>query len=455
MGRLFLTTAFLALTTHLTWAESLSKDADQDLESQLFSLDMSKDGNTPSSGDVKLASFDKELMELFSDEESLSQTQKAPSKLQKVADQTDQNSMQNMQQTSAPNPSQAASSQNQLQAQVTNHYKIHPYYAFPDKEMRLYAAIDYLFWTLSEPGLFYGISKSHQYLNEPAMNFPQGGSYATGTLGKIEKQTFDWSSGVRGSLGYQFKNSNWNLSADYTFFNTSNSTTTYRPNTAYGYLAGLNFYQSTNIMAQSAKTHITFKYQNAKVMLGTPWVNFKPARVQLLFGAHATWVDQNWRVDFNPYTAPNGSTQYNTKTNSSWGVGFNTTGKFDAHFGKGFSFGVSGFAAVLLGQQSLTSYSQSIPGALIPNAAYSDYYQDPSYQFMSQFMLSPQFAWSRVFRSCAIRIEAAYEFNALLNMLDLYRDNNTTSDPQSNKLITVQNNSLYLHGLTLKFGAGF
>jgi hypothetical protein len=419
MRCLFLTAAALSLTTSLSFAQENS------------------------------LSFNDEFFELFHEE-------KTPIK-ENTLTVIDQN-ITSSQVPSLDQTSSQTASNTSLQDQDFHNYPIKWYYAFPDKEIRLYTAIDYLYWTVSEPGMFYATTASQQYPGQSPAVLPAGTYYESGQLGKIEKQSFGWSSGVRGTIGYQFKHNLWNLTADYTYFDIGEKNTIYRPDSLFGYLSGMNMWQVTEEMADYAASSITLNYQNAKLMLGTPWRNFKVAKVQLLFGAHATWLKQDWHVNFHPLEF--GAINYNFRENKTWGVGFNAMGKFDADLGKGFSFGINGFAAALIGQQSLNASAYTDPQW---NSGYGweNFYQSPTYQFMSQFMISPQIAWSRVLKKAAIRIEAAYEFNALVNMLDIYRDRllpfepAPANAPQFAKLPSIQNNNLYLHGLTIRFGAGF
>jgi hypothetical protein len=461
MGRFFISSVVLSLSSSLCFADQMLSQDDDLFEQELFKEELPK-AKTPSKKQIKeekasLTSFDEEFLDLFNENPSQTPSSK-DSKTKKVTDQDTSNDM--SQEAPPAQVMQQATSQMQTTATTSapsDNYKIRWYYAFPDQQINVYAAIDYLYWTVSEPGMYYATTTSKPYPGEPPADFPVGvTSFGSGQLGKIQNQTLGWSSGVRGAFGYQFKHNLWNLNADYTYYNNSKKTTLYRPSGPYGYISGMNMNQATGIMVQNSESNIHFNYQNAKLMLGTPWVSFKPGKLQLLFGAHATWIEQKWNVNFYPYESTDPTNPayqaYNSRHNSTWGVGLNATGKFDANLGRGFSFGVSGFVSALIGQQSLESQSSTTNG----NSAYSNYYQDPTYQFMSQLMLSPQIAWSRVLKKASIRIEAAYEFNALLNMLDLYRDNQDyTADPQSGKSPTIQYNSLYLHGLTVRFSAGF
>lgn len=460
MGRFLIPTIALSFCAITTWASDSIDISDNLNEKELFdeqpASTLTSAPQTKNTKQETLSSFDKEFLDLFSDTPSQEKSAKKTSD-QSIPSDASINNQQSPVYTSQPVQAQAMPVQST--SSTSQDYKIKSYYAFPDKEVRIYAAIDYLYWTVSEPGMFYATTTQTQYPGEPPVNFPVGssGAYVSGQLGKIQKQTLGWSSGVRGTLGYQFKNTLWNLTADYTYFNTSNEIKLDRPNSPYGYISGMSMAQVTKIMVQQSESKTEFNYQNAKVLLGTPWRDFKPGRVQLLFGVHSTWIEQNWHVNFYPYIDPSfpSQIQYNSRHNSSWGIGLNAMGKFDANLGKGFSFGVNGFVSGLIGQQSLKAKAYTDP-ILGPNPYYgSNYYQSPSYQFMSQLMLSPQIAWSRILKKAAVRIEAAYEFNALLNMLDLYRDMNSYEDPQSGKNPVMQNNSLYLHGLTVRFSAGF
>lgn len=459
MGRFLIPTFALSVCVVTTWANDSLDISDELNEKELFdeqpASTFTSASQTKNTKQETLSSFDKEFLDLFNDTPSQEKSAKKTSDQSIPSDASMNNQISPVY---TPQPVQAQAMPVQSTSSPSQDYKIKSYYAFPDKEVRIYAAIDYLYWTVSEPGMFYATSTHHQYLNQPVASPPVGSSaaYVTGQLGKIQKQTLGWSSGVRGTFGYQFKNTLWNLTADYTYFNTSNEIKLDRPNSPYGYISGMGMPQVTEIMVKQSESKTEFNYQNAKVLLGTPWRDFKPGRVQLLFGVHSTWIEQNWHVNFYPYinSPVPGQIQYNSRHNSSWGIGLNAMGKFDANLGKGFSFGVNGFVSALIGQQSLKAKAYTNP-ILNPYYGFSNYYQSPSYQFMSQLMLSPQIAWSRVLKKAAVRIEAAYEFNALLNMLDLYRDMNTYGDPQSGKNPVMQNNSLYLHGLTIRFSAGF
>jgi Legionella pneumophila major outer membrane protein precursor len=344
----------------------------------------------------------------------------------------------------------------------------HPYYAASDSSNRLFASIGYLYWTAYEPGLHYALKKSEplQGIQEYPINSSTGNSlnnsieiYAVGTL---IKPKFDYSSGVRADMMYQFKTAPWGLYGEYSYFQTSAKSTTYRPQTDYGYLTGLNVEQTTSVLCDHVDSKIDLNYQNGKFLFTTSFYPIKQLLLRISFGPHATWLKQTWHVDFLPiddqlpYPPYNSSFSYNTFTNSSWAVGLFAGLKCEGHLGKGFSLFADAGIAGMSGQQKLRDTNQE-PVTLDPSlmAVNYDLNQQEEYQFMGQGMLKAGLSYSYSMKHVAMRFEASYEFNALLNMIDLYRTQGVLNALNSSSYTSYQNNSLYLQGLTLKLGLGF
>lgn len=362
-----------------------------------------------------------------------------------------------------PSTQEAPANPSQVAPQKTQ--SSHPFYLAPDKTNNVYFALNYLYWTASEPGLHVAATKNAPVpgQNEQPINSSTGNnanSFYVYGVGEIHKADFDFSSGVRGELAYQFKNTSWILDASYTYFHTSSKSSAYKPEGSYGYLTGLDIEQITSVLAASVNSNLSLKYQNARLLFATNWSPLKDCFFNVSFGPQATWLDQNLNVGFYPIDALTGalynSYSINQLNAKSWGVGLYGKLGFQAHLGQGFSIGIDAGIAGMSGQISsrdsaYVNYSNN-PG----NDVYTfDLDGTPSYQFMGQGTLIGTLGYSRTYNHLALRLEASYEFNALINMCDLYRINGRSNYITSGSFPNYQNSNVYLQGLTLKFGIGF
>lgn len=349
----------------------------------------------------------------------------------------------------------------------------------PNKQAHFYASsfdtdhlinlgITYLYWTVSEPGLHTAVIKKNQ-LNPDETPFSSvsgtGGQipndFLYNAFGDIEKNSFSFSSGVRADASFQFKHSPWNLFSEYSYFQTSTEKALKRPQTNYGYIRGLNVFQFNNTAVDHATLSSFFNYQNAKFLFGTSFKPLKQLLISFRFGPQSTWLKQTLNTNFYPFSAsqpipPGPGTCLNTFENKAWGIGLLAGLGVEGHLGKGFSIGFDASVSGMSGQTRLHHYAYSNTG--VPDKTYEpvfDIYQKPTYQFMGQGILKGTLAYSYSFTSMAVRLETSYEFNALINMLDLYRIGDATGYIYNQTYTNYQNNAIYLQGVNVKFSIGF
>ena len=343
----------------------------------------------------------------------------------------------------------------------------HPYYTSFEKQNPIYVSLSYLYWTVSEPGLHYAVTKKDKTNEQETVgataNLGQGctvnNSYVFYPFGQIKKTHFEFSSGVRAEASYQFKHAPWNLASEYTYFQTSASQTINRPSTEYGYLRGLNVYQQNFVIAEQAVSKNLLNYQNGKLLFAVAWNPLKELLVNFKFGPQATWLKQTLNYNFYPAQVTNPLhgpfTCLNTMENRAWGVGLFTGIGVDGHLGAGFSLGFDAGISGMSGQARFHNFSTSDNPILDNYEDFFNIYQKPSYQFMGQGMLKGTLGYSYCFNSIALRLEASYEFNALLNMIDMYRIGDKSGKLKNDIGTNYQSNSVYLQGVNIKLGLGF
>lgn len=373
-------------------------------------------------------------------------------------------------QAANPNTNGISSSQLAVSKPKKPSRPAHFYYTIFDKDHLIFLGINYLYWTVSEPGLHYALVKKNQISpDETPVSLTSGtggGNPVTFppvtylAFGEVEKIGFSFSSGVRAEASYQFRHSPWNLSSEYSYFQTSKHDHIYRPDTSYGYLRGLNVFQYNTVIAQEASCSSFFNYQNARLLFGFSFNPLKQLIIDFRFGPQSTWIRQNLTANFVPYAAPQASlpgpsTCFNTFENKAWGIGLYGVMGVEGHLGKGFSLGLD---AGISGMSGQTKYHHSVfsnyatAGTYEPNF---DVYQKPEYQFMAQGMLKANIGYSYSFSSMAVRIDAAYEFNALINMLELYRIGDNSGFLYNTAYTNYQSTPIYLQGVNIKFGLAF
>jgi hypothetical protein len=341
----------------------------------------------------------------------------------------------------------------------------HPYYASPDKEHRIFTAISYLYWTVSEPGLYFAEqnSQSAQQLLSNTSTAPGGASFATyqNTIGEIIQANFKWTSGVRAEASYQMKTSPWQILADYSYLNTRKTTTVYSSDTPYGFINALGMYQTSNIAIQEASSYIRFNYQNTKLLLGTTFKPIKELLVSINFGPFSSWINQSWTVTFIPTTTSTSLynlDSYNYFKNSSWAIGLFGGLGFEAHLGQGFALCINGGFAGMSGKQKLLDYDSYLSqvSVFLPTTQTDEYvFYGNDYQFMGQGILKGGVSYSRSFKHIALRLGVDYEFNALINMCDMYRMNGVTAKVNSAHYPQFQSSNIYLQGISARFGIGY
>jgi Legionella pneumophila major outer membrane protein precursor len=336
-----------------------------------------------------------------------------------------------------------------------------------DKDHLVNLGISYLYWTVSEPGLHTAITKDKQInVDETPINLNTGtGGQIPNFLyyfafGDIKKNSFSFSSGVRADASFQFKHSPWNLFSEYSYYQTSTDKLLQRPNTDYGYIRGLNVFQYNNVIVETANLTSFFNYQNAKFLIGFSFKPLKELLINFRFGPQSTWIRQKLNANFNPYNAPQPpvpgiASCFNTFDNKAWGIGLLANLGVEGHLGKGFSLG---FEAGISGMSGQTQYHHFVISDNVADKSYQPFFdirQKPTYQFMGQGSLKGTLAYSYSFSSMCVRLETAYEFNALINMLDLYRMGDSTGYLYNTTFTNYQNTPIYLQGVNVKFSIGF
>ncbi len=337
------------------------------------------------------------------------------------------------------------------------------YYKFPDAKHNCYGGVNYLYWTVSEPGLYYATTKDFQLAGEEPITVDN--TIETYELGTVQQASFDWRSGGRGFIGYQFDHTPWALYGEYTYFSSSGKQTVNRPDSLYGYLAGSSMVQVTDTPAAQAKSSISFQYQTTRILLEAAWHPLPEVMTTFGFGPKASWYKQYWTVRFLPFTsnfgsidAATGTTTLNQYKNKAWGVGLNVASDVDFNLGCGFSLGVGGSLSPLVGQVYLRNQATKagVGSSSVGVPPLEQYVvQKYTYRFIWEGQIATTLAWSYNTPWASTRVSLGYEFNSIWNINDQYRPGGTVSFAESAKFPNFQNEPIYLHGLVAGFSVGF
>ena len=222
------------------------------------------------------------------------------------------------------------------------------YYEFPDQTSQAYAQVDFLYWTVSETGLYYALTKTKQVsgAGEVANN---GGSGSILGNGKRHDVNFEWTPGVRASIGYAFTNTPWYVNSEYTYYNINRHQTIDAPQGPFAYLTGLSMLQGTDTNCVRSTSEIHFQYQTARMVFGGSWHPVEKIGMHFEVGPKFTIVNQNWEVTFFSNGAVATANEANHLNWDYWGGGLNLLLGFDANLGMGFGIDSGASVSALFG----------------------------------------------------------------------------------------------------------
>lgn len=196
---------------------------------------------------------------------------------------------------------------------------------------------DVLYWHAKVGGTEYAYSKQGSQTDFPVN-------------GRSKDIDFDWDWGLRVGLGYNFQHDGWDLSAQYTYFDTNGSNSAQAGmNSALIPLRGSATITNGDgkgqdfLFCSTAKSQYGLDFQSLDVQLGRAYyvsskLSFRPA-----WGLKSAWIDQNQKTRYTGGTASAsamglGATTVHIKDeNDFWGLGPCVGVDSRWHLGNGFS----------------------------------------------------------------------------------------------------------------------
>lgn len=327
------------------------------------------------------------------------------------------------------------------------------YYMFPDQKGDYYTEVDFLYWTVSETGLYYALTKT-----EPVPGVGEvagdGGSGAILGVGSRHDVEFDWTPAVRASMGYEFNNTPWYINAEYTYFNTHEKHTIDAPHGPFAYLTGLSLLQGTTQNCAQAVSKIHFQYQAPRLVFGASWHPLEKLGVHMEFGPKFSIVNQNWSVLFVGNGNPGTANENNTLKWSYWGGGLNLVLGLDANLGMGFGIDAGAGLSAVYGPFKSRYFNNRTPVGAPAFQTFS-IKRSSCNEVLWESQLYTDLSWSYHLAEVAFRVALGYEFNVLNNINEQLRSDGSFDTVNSSSFVGNVSKPIYLHGLVAKFGVAF
>lgn len=230
----------------------------------------------------------------------------------------------------------------------------------------VYGTVDLIVWHLRNPASGYALTDSVQ-----TPTFP--------IEGRIHAIEFDWSAGFRVGLGYNFDHDGWDAGVEYTYFNTTDTSSEsggdITPIRTWGIAPlGTNPKPHPDSVAHfrectSAKSTYDFNFQNVEANLGRAFFVSKMLSFRPFLGVKTAWLSNTQHTTYkggevwesrgadDPSGLPANSILYGLQDNpikekeknNFWGVGPQVGCGSKWHLGAGFSIFGDLSAALLYG----------------------------------------------------------------------------------------------------------
>lgn len=226
--------------------------------------------------------------------------------------------------------------------------------AAPDTENDWFIFLEPLYWHAKAGGTEYAYTD--ETLTQPSdMVVPP-------IKGRVKGQSFGWEWGLRVGLGYHFNHDDWDVSADYTWYEADQTTSVHKnlPSAALPLKGGLVG------PLQRAKSHYDLNYNNVNVELGRHYFMSSKVSVRPQIGLQSAWIFNRQNIQYNVglhnfLLAPGHHAKVREKS-VLWGMGPRAGAEGQWSLGDGFS--ICGKVAGAL----LYSYSRaSINGKVSPS----------------------------------------------------------------------------------------
>lgn len=307
--------------------------------------------------------------------------------------------------------------------------------------------VEFLYWLVNEGGLDYAVK-----MDQPAWSTEQ----QTCAIGNYQNGKFDWSPGIRVSVGYFNAPHYWDMFAQYTYLPSSGRNHTHAPEKNEEFLNGTWIQPDVDTNSPpfpllSASSHLDFTYHLLDLLCSRRFNPNEHLRINLFGGITSGLLYQKWKIDYKD-TAD----QY-SHIRHQWrfeGIGARIGLKVDWFLGWDLYLTGITSTAILSGWYKNSAFQKT--SALIANANSHRPIRDTQFhdsRLAYQLQLLTGISWQKAFDKVRAEIFAGYEWNGWANLHEVYHS--TLAAPTGAKETWVDQSPLSLQGLTTRIGFSF
>lgn len=268
------------------------------------------------------------------------------------------------------------------------------------------------------------------------------------TLGNYKSAAFDWSAGVRATVGYMFQRDLWQLVGHYTYFHTDGENSVTKPKGDEFYIFA-TFTDHSVTGLKHATSHIEFRYDTADLLLMRRFLVSEQILLNFSLGAIGAWIDEDWHIRYLDGTT--------TRVTNDWdfkGGGAVTGLDSFWHLGQGFALFGKVSVAALLGSylnKSEILVNPVLPGSSNPQRKtnYKNHFIVP----MTQMAFGVD--WNKEFKSVVLRIGVGVEAITWVGLQEVYKDSEASTDLLHDKKDIRNTSNVSLFGATAALGLDF
>jgi len=293
--------------------------------------------------------------------------------------------------------------------------------------------LEFLYWNVEEGALDYAQKMSEPYSVSPF--------YSTG---KTESSSFDLSPGFRLALGYFNAPKYWEVRAQYTHLLTRGNNSATKPTDADLYLSAT---WPCQFNPTQANTSTSFAYNLFDIEIDRVFITNPHLRLKLLGSVGATWIKQQWKIQYLDSSALSPTTIRNQ-----WhyvGAGTRLGVSVDWFWGNNMYITGSAKTALFLGHYYngfQQTYNSSIPNR-------KNNFSDIRPAAALELLIGP--SWQKNLRANRIEIFAGYELTTWFNLQEIRRIEASPSVSIFNSQTLLATSMLAIQGLTTRLSVTF
>jgi len=305
-----------------------------------------------------------------------------------------------------------------------------------------FANAEFLYWLVNEGALDYAVSmnQSTQLSN-------------TCAIGNYKNARFDWSPGLRVSIGYFRAPNYWDAFLQYAYLPGTGTNTSHAPKDANRYLNGTWIEPEISTVSPAplhkARSHINLQYHLVDFMFSRRFQPNEHLRVNVFGGPTAAFLYQKWNVFYQDTVG------FQSQIRNRWqfeGAGLRLGVKFDWYLG--CDLYLTGLASngLLSGWYKNSAFQNTTESANSTKPVFRDaHFHDVRLTYTAQFYVGP--SWQKRFTNVRTELFAGYEFTTWTNLHQIYRS--SFNAPTAAKETYINDSNMSLQGLTVRLTVDF